>query len=224
MKVSNKKAIVLVSGGLDSAVCASIAKEQGFDLYFLNIRYGQKTEDKEYESFLKLADHFNVADKKSVNISYLKDFGCSFLTDDNIKEEKTVGSKKFVHNSFVPFRNGNMLSIATSWAETIYADEIFIGATYDDYTGYPDCRSKFFKAFNKVIDLSTAYTDVKISTPLIKMKKKDIIAEGIRLKTPFELTWSCYVDNDLSCGKCASCYLRLKGFKAANAIDPIPYR
>ncbi len=221
--IKQKKAIVLVSGGLDSCVCASIAQSEGYDLYFLNIRYGQRTQDKEYESFLKLSKYFNVKDSKVVDISYLKEFGRSYLTDESLVEEKTIVSKQSVHNTFVPFRNANILSIAAAWAEVIEANAIYIGANYDDYTGYPDCRPEFFDAFNQLLDISLAYSDAKVIAPLVKMSKKEIVEKGYVLKSPFELTWSCYVNNDISCGVCSSCRLRLQGFEEAGLKDPLKY-
>ncbi|ADR19125.1 7-cyano-7-deazaguanine synthase QueC [Calditerrivibrio nitroreducens] len=219
-----KKGIVLVSGGLDSCVTAAIAKNMGYSLYFLHINYGQKTEKKELESFNKLADFFKVVGKLIVDISYLKVIGGSSLTVDSIEIERGDPFRKDIPNTYVPFRNGNILSIAVSWAEVIRADRIFIGVVEEDSSGYPDCRKQFYDAFNQILKVGLAYTDLLIETPLIDKTKGEIVRIGAKLGAPFELTWSCYGENEVACGVCDSCLLRLKGFKEAGMVDPIPYK
>ncbi|MGC8768681.1 7-cyano-7-deazaguanine synthase [Calditerrivibrio sp.] len=219
-----KRGIVLVSGGLDSCVTAAIAKNMGYSLYFLHINYGQKTEKKELESFYKLADFFKVVGKLIVDISYLKVIGGSSLTVDSMEIERGDLFRKDIPNTYVPFRNGNILSIAVSWAEVIRADRIFIGVVEEDSSGYPDCRKQFYDAFNQILKVGLAYTDLLIETPLIDKTKGEIVRIGAKLGAPFELTWSCYGENELACGVCDSCLLRLKGFKEAGMVDPIPYR
>jgi len=219
-----KKGIVLVSGGLDSCVTAAIAKDMGYSLYFLHINYGQKTEKKELESFNKLADFFKVEGKLIVDITYLKEIGGSSLTVDSMEIEKGDLFRKDIPNTYVPFRNGNIVSIAVSWAEVIKAHRIFIGVVEEDSSGYPDCRKEFYDAFNQVLKVGLAYTDLLIETPLIDKSKGEIVRIGAKLGAPFELTWSCYSENDVACGVCDSCLLRLKGFKEAGMVDPIPYK
>ncbi len=219
-----KKGIVLVSGGLDSCVTAAIAKDLGYDLYFLHINYGQKTEKKELESFNKLSEFYNVSGKLIVDIGYLKEIGGSALTVDSIEVEKGDLKRQGIPNTYVPFRNGNIVSIAVSWAEVIKANRIFIGVVEEDSSGYPDCRKAFYDAFNEVLKVGLAYTDLRIETPLIDKSKGEIVKIGLSLGAPFDLTWSCYTDNDFACGVCDSCLLRLKGFREAGIKDPIPYK
>ncbi|MCX8084876.1 MAG: 7-cyano-7-deazaguanine synthase QueC [Calditerrivibrio sp.] len=218
------KAIVLVSGGLDSCVTASIAKNKGYELYFLHINYGQKTEERELKAFNDLVQYFNVKDKKIVDISYLKDIGGSSLTSPNMEVEKGILNRQGIPTTYVPFRNGNIISIAVSWAEVIKANRIFIGVVEEDSSGYPDCRKAFYDAFNNVLEVGLAYTHLKIETPLIDKTKGEIVKIGNSLKAPFQLTWSCYKDNEIACGECDSCLLRLKGFRDAGIDDPIPYK
>lgn len=219
-----KKAVVLVSGGLDSCVTAAVAKDLGFKLYFLHVNYGQRTEDREFMAFKNLKEYFN-AEELVVDISYLKEIGGSSLTDENIEVEKGDVNREGVPKSYVPFRNANILSIATSWAEVLKATDIFIGAVEEDSSGYPDCRKVFYDAFNEAIDKGThPETKIKIQTPLINKQKSEIVKLGIELKAPLELTWSCYKSEDEACGVCDSCLLRLRGFKIAGVKDPILYK
>ncbi len=220
-----KKAVVMISGGMDSAVCAAITKEQGYDIAALHLNYGQKTQSKELECFHKLATHFSAVDKLLVDVSHLAKIGGSSLTDENIPVEKSANTRKDnIPTSYVPFRNGNILAIAASWAEVIGAELLVIGAMQLDYSGYPDCREEFFEAMEKAINLGTKpETHLKISTPIINFTKADVVRKGTELGVPFEYTWSCYASNDKACGKCDSCILRLKGFAEANVNDPIQY-
>jgi len=224
-------AIVLLSGGMDSCVCAAIAN-QDYRLAFLHVNYGQRTEARELRSFNEIADFYHAEMRLSVSLEHLKIIGGSSLTDENIPVPVTDSLK--THNSqlttssipstYVPFRNAHLLSIATSWAEVIGAKKIFIGAVEEDSSGYPDCRETFYQAFNKVIEMGTKpETRVEIVTPLIHFTKADIVKKGAELGAPFQLTWSCYQNSERACGKCESCTLRLKGFTKAGLMDPIPY-
>ncbi|MCA1928231.1 MAG: 7-cyano-7-deazaguanine synthase, partial [Calditerrivibrio sp.] len=162
-----QRAIVLVSGGMDSCVTASIAKDSGYELNFLHINYGQRTEKRELESFNKLSEFFKVRNKLVVDITYLKEIGGSSLTDFSIDVEKGEVDRKEIPSTYVPFRNGNIVSIAVSWAEVLKASRIFIGVVEEDGSGYPDCRKSFYDAFNSLLKVGLAYTDLRIETPLI---------------------------------------------------------
>lgn len=216
-------AIVLVSGGLDSCVAAAIA-HQHHKTAFLHVNYGQMTEERELKAFNDIADHYRVKRRLVADISYLKEIGGSSLTDETIKIEKSKLNSFEIPSTYVPFRNTHLLSIATSWAEVIGANQIFIGAVEEDSSGYPDCRVTFFKAFNQLIEKGTKPdTYITIKTPIINLKKKDIIIKAMELKAPLHLTWSCYKKNNKACGVCDSCFLRLRGFKEAGLKDPIGY-
>lgn len=218
------KAVVLVSGGLDSCVTAAIAKDEGFELCFLHINYGQLTEKRELKAFEDIAMHYEVNEKLIADISYLKDIGGSALTDEKIEVEEGSFDRVGIPKTYVPFRNGNILSIATAWAETINAKKIFIGAVEEDSSGYPDCRKVFYEAFNNLLKVGiNPDNHIEVITPLINLKKKDIVLLGKKLNAPLHLTWSCYKNEDLACGNCDSCFLRLRGFKEANVKDPISY-
>lgn len=218
------KAIVLVSGGMDSALTAAIAKKK-FNLYFLHINYGQKTQIRELKAFNDIADFYEVKNKLIVDISHLRDIGGSSLTDRKIKITKANLKNKKIPTSYVPFRNANILSIAVSWAEVIEAKSIFIGAVEEDSSGYPDCRKVFFNAFNKMIEKGTKPDlRIRVETPIIKFSKKNIVLESMKLNAPLHLTWSCYKENKIACGECDSCALRLRGFLQANVTDKIPYK
>lgn len=216
-------AIILVSGGMDSLVTAAIASRK-YELAFFHINYGQRTEKRELKAFTDIADHFNVTKRLTVDIKYLAQIGGSSLTDENIDVSIADIESKEVPTSYVPFRNANILAIAASWAEVIGASKIFIGAVEEDSSGYPDCREVFYDAFNKVIELGTKpETKIIIETPIILMKKHEIIKKGAGLNAPFELSWSCYKNDDKACGECDSCALRLRGFRLAGLEDPIEY-
>lgn len=218
-----EKAVILVSGGMDSLVTAAIASEK-YRLAFLHLNYGQRTEKRELKAFNDIADHYKVADRMIVNINYLAEIGGSSLTDKSIEITKADLNNKDIPTSYVPFRNANILSIAVSWAEVINATKIFIGAVEEDSSGYPDCREVFYEAFNKVIALGTKPSiEIKIETPIIHLKKYEIIKKGASINAPFELSWSCYKSEDKACGECDSCALRLKGFQEAGLVDPIDY-
>ncbi|AEH23682.1 exsB protein [Thermodesulfobacterium geofontis OPF15] len=219
--MKNELAIVLLSGGMDSTVCASIAS-QNYRLAFLHFQYGQKAQKKELECFYKLIEFFKPEKFQIVYLPFFKDFGGSSL----ISEELEIPEKqeKGIPSTYVPFRNGIFLSIATAWAEVIGAKKIFIGVNEVDFSGYPDCRKIFIEKFNQAINVGTKpETQIEIETPIINLTKKEIVELGIKLNTPFHLTWSCYRGGEKACGKCDSCNLRLKAFKEAGIKDPILY-
>lgn len=224
-------AIVLVSGGMDSCVCAAIA-DKDYEIAFLHVNYGQRTEARELLAFNQIADHYQVGKRLSVSLEHLKVIGGSALTDskipvpeaDSLSLQAPKFQSSYIPITYVPFRNAHLLSIATSWAEVIGASKIFIGAVEEDSSGYPDCRETFYQAFNKVIEVGTRpETRIEIVTPLIHMKKSEIVKIGTDLGAPLDLTWSCYQNSDKACGRCESCALRLKGFRDAGMNDPIPY-
>jgi 7-cyano-7-deazaguanine synthase len=222
--MSKQLAVVLVSGGMDSAVTAAIAS-QTYELAFLHLNYGQRTEHRELQSFLDLADYYAVTNKLVVDMHHLKNIGGSSLTDRSIVVEKADLNRKEIPSSYVPFRNAQILSIAVSWAEVVGAKKIFIGAVEEDSSGYPDCRSEFFSAFNQVIATGTKPdSNISIETPIIHLKKNEIVLKGVELNVPFRLTWSCYQEEGVACGVCDSCALRLRGFQKAGVADPIPYK
>ena len=221
---SSSLAICLVSGGMDSCVTAAIARAENDELGFLHVSYGQRTEAREQQAFSDLADHFGVRKRLVASIEYLKLIGGSSLTDDRIKVTEANLAAREIPTSYVPFRNSHMLAIATSWAEVTGAGSIYIGAVAEDSSGYPDCRPEFYEAFQKTIDAGTKPdTHIEIRTPIINMRKSEIIKRGVELAAPLELTWSCYVSEDVACGRCDSCALRLRAFVEAGLVDPIRY-
>ena len=217
-------AICLVSGGMDSCVTAAIANEDNDELAFLHVSYGQLTEARERRAFEDLADNYNVTKRLAVSIEYLKSIGGSSLTDDSIPVSEANLTSREIPTSYVPFRNSHFLSIATSWAEVIGAQRIYIGAVAEDSSGYPDCRPEFYEAFQRAIDVGTKpETQVAIVTPVIHLRKFEIVKRGVDLNAPLHLTWSCYRAEDRACGRCDSCALRLRAFREAGLTDPIPY-
>lgn len=217
-------AVCLVSGGMDSCVTAAIARQENSELAFLHVSYGQPTEDRERRAFEDLADHFLVDQRLVVSIDHLKKIGGSSLTDENIPVSEANLGKREIPTSYVPFRNSHFLSIATSWAEVIRAQRIYIGAVAEDSSGYPDCRPEFYEAFQRVIDVGTKpETHIEIVTPVIYLRKSEIIEKGTELGAPLQLTWSCYQAEAQACGRCDSCALRLRAFREAGLADPIPY-
>ena len=220
-----ESAIVLISGGMDSCVTAAIAERESDTIAFLHVSYGQRTEARELKAFNDIADHYNVEKRLDVSIEYLAKIGGSSLTDENIEVTEADLESKQIPTSYVPFRNANMLSIAVSWAEVIGATAIYIGAVAADSSGYPDCRPEFYAAFQQTINTGTKpNTHIEVRTPIIHLSKAEIVAKGIELNAPLHLTWSCYRDEDLACGTCDSCSLRLRGFAKADHKDVISYR
>lgn len=218
-------AVCLVSGGMDSCVTAAIAREENDELAFLHISYGQRTEQRERRAFDEIADHYRTRLRLAVSIEHLSRIGGSSLTDQQIPVTSANLGSPGIPSSYVPFRNSHFLSIAASWAEVIQASRIYIGAVAEDSSGYPDCRPEFYAAFQLVIDLGTKpQTTLEIRTPIIAMKKREIVLQGQSLRAPLELTWSCYQESDRACGTCDSCALRLRAFREAGVTDPIPYK
>ncbi len=221
----NALSIILVSGGMDSCVSAAIAKQESEEIALLHISYGQRTERRERRAFEDIADFYNVEKRLAVSIEYLAKIGGSSLTDKNIEVSEADLESKKIPTSYVPFRNANMLSIATSWAEVLRANSIYVGAVAEDSSGYPDCRPEFYAAFERTIETGTkTETQIKIKTPIIHLLKAEIVKKGIELGAPLHLSWSCYRNEDLACGACDSCALRLRGFSQANVQDPIHYQ
>ncbi len=228
-------AVVLVSGGMDSCVTTAIANE-AFSLALLHINYGQRTEKRELKAFTDIASYYGVSEKRRLvaNLDYFSKIGGSSLTDTSMEvpecgvrsaECGIIPNSEFrIPSSYVPFRNAQFLSIAVSWAEVIGAVAVFIGAVEQDSPGYPDCRQAFYDAFNKLVEVGTKpTTHIKVVTPLIGMKKSNIVKKGISLNAPLHLSWSCYKNNDIACGRCHSCVLRLTAFSEAGIKDTIPY-
>ncbi|MFH1728633.1 MAG: 7-cyano-7-deazaguanine synthase QueC [Pseudomonadota bacterium] len=217
------KAVCLISGGLDSAVSTSIAAKD-HEIIGVHFNYGQKTEKKELKAFNDLADFYNIEIRHEIKIPVYGKLPGSSLTNHNLEISKQAPKDNEIPQTYVPFRNGMMLSVAASIAESYGANKIFIGAVWEDSSGYPDCRMDFLKSMEEAIDKGTRpETKIEICAPIIDMNKSEIIKKGYEIKTPFDLTWSCYCENHKACGKCESCYLRLKGFKAAGLKDPILY-
>ncbi len=223
LKSSLPKAVVLMSGGMDSCVTAAAANQK-YQIAALHASYGQRTEGRELQSFHALADYFEVGQRLAVRLDYFPAIGGSSLIDSTWTIRDADLASREIPNTYVPFRNAHFLSIATSWAEVIGAVKIFIGAVWEDSSGYPDCRPEYYDAMNKVIRAGTRpSTDITIETPLIDLSKKDIVKWGAEMRAPFHLTWSCYRDSDVACGVCDSCALRLRAFKEAGLPDPIVY-
>jgi 7-cyano-7-deazaguanine synthase len=218
-------AIVLVSGGMDSCVTAAIAHEQ-YQLALLHVNYGQRTESRELKAFNDIASYYNIPKDRILisNIDYLRKIGGSSLTDPRMDVQDTQGDTREIPTSYVPFRNTHLLSIAVSWGEVIGARKIFIGAIEQDNPGYPDCRPIYYETFNKLIKVGTKpATCIEVETPLIHRGKSEIVKMGVSLGAPLHLSWSCYKNTDKACGRCHSCFLRLKAFQEAGVKDPIPY-
>lgn len=230
---SSKKniAVIAVSGGMDSCVTAAIANLD-YELAFAHINYGQRTEKRELKAFDDIANHYRVKKKLIIDFTHLAKIGGSSLTDKNIEvtkadleNQKHLPADRQVPSSYVPFRNANILSACVSWAEVLNASAVFIGAVYEDSSGYPDCRPDFFSAFETMVDFGTKpETKIKIVTPIINLSKSEIVKKGIELDAPLHLTWSCYQNEDEACGVCDSCALRLRGFQQAGFEDPIKYK
>jgi|APLow6443716910_1056828.scaffolds.fasta_scaffold83126_2 7-cyano-7-deazaguanine synthase len=218
------KAVCLLSGGMDSSTLAYVAKKMGYGILALHLNYGQRTERKELISAKKIASLLDAEDFVEISLDYFKKFGASSLTDEKITVEEYDPKRLPIPNTYVPFRNANLLSIATSFAEARGADAIFIGVQSLDYSGYPDCRPKFIEAFQRVIDLGTKdTTQITLFTPFINMTKTDILHEGLKLGVPYEHTWSCYRNEGKACGTCGSCHFRKEAFTAVGKRDPIEY-
>ncbi|WP_193569632.1 7-cyano-7-deazaguanine synthase QueC [Haloarcula sp. JP-Z28] len=218
------RAVVLASGGMDSATAAAVAKEAGKDLYMLHTSYGQRTEAKELECAKAQADYFDAVDFLHLTTDHLSKIGDSSLTDDDVEVEDADLESEEVPSSYVPFRNSNLLSMAVSYAEANECGSVYIGAHSEDFSGYPDCRPQFFEAFQQVVDVGTKdETDISIEAPFTDWSKTDIAERGIELEVPYEHSWSCYRDGAPACGTCDACAFRLQAFQRLGETDPIDY-
>ena len=222
MKHTQQRAVVLLSGGMDSCVCAALAARD-FDAAAVHVSYGQRTEQREQRSFTAICDRLGIHDRLLVRNEALRAIGGSALTDPTIAVPESHAIRKDIPVTYVPFRNAHFLSVAVSWAEVLGAHTIYIGAVEQDSSGYPDCRPAYYQAFNEVIRAGTKDGAITIATPLIALRKQQIVSLGLELGAPFDLTWSCYSREDRACGVCDSCVLRLRAFREAGAEDPIPY-
>jgi 7-cyano-7-deazaguanine synthase len=219
-----KRAVVLVSGGMDSATTAYEARQQGYELYFLHTSYGQRTESKEYDCATQLAKIVDAADFLHIETDHLQQIGGSALTDDQIDVGEADLESEEIPDTYVPFRNANLLSMAVSYAETNDCEAVFVGAHSEDFAGYPDCRPEFFEAFETMVDVGTKpETQISIEVPFVDKTKTDIAERGVELDVPFEHTWSCYRDEAPACGTCDSCAFRLQAFQRLGVRDPVPY-
>jgi 7-cyano-7-deazaguanine synthase len=243
MQESKAKGVVLLSGGMDSCVTAAIARERhgAGNIAVLHARYGQRTQERELRAFTEIADFYGMRERLVVRLDHFRAIGASALTDERIAvpenalnegdgqeraaKEGRSGSPSSIPVTYVPFRNAHFLSAAVSWAEAIGAEAVYIGAVAEDSSGYPDCRPEYYRAFQELVRVGTRpETKIEIATPVITMKKSEIIRRGVELGAPLHLTWSCYQSEDAACGVCDSCLLRLRAFAEAGVADPIPYR
>ena len=227
------KAVVLLSGGMDSCVCVAIARERhgAGNVALLHVMYGQRTEARERQAFENIARFYNIGEKLVVKLEHFRLIGGSALTDARIRVPENElgaaapGPESAIPVTYVPFRNAHFLSVGVSWAETIGAGAIYIGAVAEDSSGYPDCRPEYYRVFQELIAVGTKpETRIEMVTPVIGMKKSEIVRRGRELGAPLHLTWSCYQGEELACGKCDSCLLRLRAFAEAGIADAIPYR
>ncbi len=222
------RAVVLLSGGMDSCVCAALAARD-YDASALHVSYGQRTEERERRAFEGICDRLGISRRLRVEVPALAAVGGSALTDVSLAvpepgnfAARPPGTGE-IPITYVPFRNAHFLAAAVSWAEVIGAEKVFIGAVEQDSSGYPDCRPAYYQAFNQVVRAGTREGRIEIVTPLITLRKAEIVRLGLELGAPFDLTWSCYTREDAACGVCESCLLRLRAFEAAGARDPISY-
>lgn len=219
------KAVCLLSGGMDSTTLAYVARNQGYDILALHMNYGQRTERKERECARRVADAIGAVDFVEISLDYFTKFGASSLTDMRIPVEEGTAGRADHPNTYVPFRNANLIAIATSYCESREGDAVFIGVQSGDHVGYPDCTPQFIEAMQRVITIGTqADRKIRLLTPFVSMTKTDILREGLRLGVPYEETWSCYDAEDAACGRCSSCLSRLKAFSDMGVLDPIPYQ
>lgn len=228
MKKNPQLTIVLLSGGMDSLLCMALAHARGDILHTLHFDYGQKTLKKELECTKLISDFYKVPTphQKVVDLNFMKAIGGSALNDDSVTLSTTGENlnKAIIPTSYVPYRNTVMLSLALSYSEVIGASNIIIGAVQDDELGYPDCRESYFAAFQQMAKFGGANSQVRIETPLIHLKKTEIVNKLFQLNAPIQFSWSCYQSTDLSCGVCDSCRLRLAAFKSVQKVDPIKYQ
>jgi 7-cyano-7-deazaguanine synthase len=217
-------AVCLLSGGMDSATLVYHARDMGYQLLCLHFNYGQLTEGKELDSARKIASLAGADELMEINLSYLTRFGGSSLTNHQITVDRYNAELRNVPNTYVPFRNANLLSIATSYAEARGAEAVFIGVQSQDYSGYPDCRPEFIHAFQQLVDIGTRNeTCIRICAPFLSLNKQDIIRLGLSLGVPYQYTWSCYQNEERACGTCGACHFRRSAFESLGLTDPIPY-
>jgi 7-cyano-7-deazaguanine synthase len=218
------RSVVLLSGGMDSCVCAALAARET-EAAAMHISYGQRTEQRERWAFERICDRLGIRRRLALRNEALGLVGGSALTDSSIAvpPARTEIGQGGVPVTYVPFRNAHFLSAAVSWAEVLNAARVYIGAVEQDSSGYPDCRPVYYKAFNDVVRAGTREGKISVVTPLIAMRKAEIVRLGLELGAPFDLTWSCYSREDKACGACESCVLRLRAFEEAGAADPLPY-
>ena len=222
----NTSAVVVLSGGMDSCVCATLAvREHGPEaVAALHVSYGQRTEAREQRAFREICDRLGIRKRLMVRNDSLRSIGGSALTDSNLAvPEAGPEIGQHVPVTYVPFRNAHFLSVAVSWAEVVGAEKIYIGAVQQDSSGYPDCRPEYYQAFNELIRVGTKEGNIRVFTPLIGLRKVEIVKLGLELAAPLDLTWSCYSGNESAGGVCESCALRLRAFEEAGTVDPIPY-
>lgn len=219
---SKSRAVVLLSGGMDSCVCAALTTRD-YAAAAVHVSYGQRTENREKQAFLEICDRLGIRDRLLVNNSALRAIGGSALTDPEIAVPESHAIGREIPVTYVPFRNAHFLAVAVSWAEVLGAEKVFIGAVEQDSSGYPDCRPAYYRAFNEVVKAGTKEGRIEVVTPLIGMRKAEIVRLGLELGAPLDLTWSCYSREDAACGVCDSCVLRVRAFQEAGAADPIPY-
>ena len=222
MRENKQRAVVLLSGGMDSCVCAALARRD-YAAAAVHISYGQRTEQRERLAFDRICGRLGISDRLVVRNEALRAVGGSALTDSRIAVPEATEIGREVPVTYVPFRNAHFLAVAVSWAEVLGAEKIYIGAVEQDSSGYPDCRPAYYRAYNDVIKAGTKEGRIEIVTPLIGMRKREIVRLGLELNAPFDLTWSCYSREDCACGVCDSCVLRLRAFHEAGAADPILY-
>ena len=223
-KISTKKAICILSGGMDSTLASYMAKNDGYEIIAVHFNYGQRTQDRELKAFRDICDDLKILEKYEIDIPFFTQIGASALTDKTI-DVPTSGIEAGVPITYVPFRNGIFLSITAAIAEKEGATAMYIGVVQEDSSGYPDCTDEFITKMEKAINQGTKEeTKIEIRTPLVHLSKAQIVQEAIKLNVPLEHTWSCYKEEKEACGVCDSCRLRLNGFKIANQIDPIPYK
>jgi 7-cyano-7-deazaguanine synthase len=207
---------------MDSSVCAALAVRD-YDAAAVHVSYGQRTQERERQSFLAICQRLKIHDRLMVRNEAFRAIGGSALTDESIAVPDAEDIGRDIPVTYVPFRNAHFLAVAVSWAEVLGAENVYIGAVEPDSSGYPDCRPAYYEAFNEVVKTGTRDGRIRILTPLIAMRKAEIVRLGLELGAPFDLTWSCYSREDEACGVCDSCVLRLRAFEAAGVRDPIPY-
>ena len=218
-----KKAVCIISGGMDSTLAAYMAQKEGLEIVAVHFNYGQRTQEKELEAFRAVAKSLNIQNPYEIDLDFFKQIGASALTDSSL-EVPTSGIEAGVPITYVPFRNGIFLSIAAAIAEKEGADALVIGVVEEDSSGYPDCRESYITSMQNSINLGTKdETNLTILRPLVELSKAQIVSKAIELDVPLELTWSCYQNSDKACGVCDSCRLRLNGFEVAGVVDPILY-